>query len=134
MSLATYLESVAAISTEQSLVLNKSLIANHCQNATSPSVLRYRRQLLRARHTSFNRLSNQCRRRVWQLGWRSIQSNKIRAQASPAPFLIGPCCYTYLARKEVICVRQMSLSPSVPMYSLADQKVVPSVGSSTVVL
>ena len=36
------------------------------------------------------------------------------------------------AVKEVICVRQISMAPSSPMYSLADQKVLPS--ASTVVL
>lgn len=42
--------------------------------------------------------------------------------------------FYYLARKEVICVRQILLSPSDPMYSLADQKVLPSDGSTTIVL
>ncbi len=35
---------------------------------------------------------------------------------------------------DVMRVRQMSLEPSLPMYSLTDQKVVPSAGSTTVLL
>ncbi len=38
------------------------------------------------------------------------------------------------AWKEVMCVFQISTSPSFPMYSLAVQKVRPSVGSTTTVL
>src|SRR5580692_2189734 len=56
----------------------------------------------------------------------------------PHPYLI-PCRNTYLPLKEARCVSQISLvngsgPPLAPMYSLADQNVLPSDGSTTVEL
>jgi hypothetical protein len=108
-------------------------MANHCENATTPSVLRISGKLLRAWHTASNRLSNQCRRKGLETGSTldSVQHNK--GVGSACTLIRRPCRFTYLARKEVRCVSQISLPPLFPMYSLADQKVLPS-ASSTVEL
>jgi len=60
------------------------------------------------------------------------RARKRECEQAPALPKIEP--YLYCTVNEAMCVRQISLLPSRPIYSLADQKVNPSDGSTTVEL